>query len=244
MPYVLITGASGGIGSAATFTASKQGWEPICIGRSESLLAERLPGFRSIQTDVTDAQQVHELFERLDSEDTAPTALLHCVGSTLIAPFDRVTPEQYAEVLKVNLTSAFLVMSQFIGMLRKKGLPGSVVLFSSVVSRIGVSNHEVIAAAKAGVEGLAVSAAASYANIGIRVNVVAPGLTETPLTQRMLASEAGRTAAAKQYPMAGINRAEDVADVAVWLISPESSRITGQVIPVDGGFSRIRPLVR
>ena len=244
MPYVLITGASGGIGGRCAVLASSRGWEPLCVGRSLSRLQERLSGYRAHEADVCEAAQVRALFEQLDSEDTVPTALIHAVGSTLIGPLDRVTPEQYAETLRVNLTSAFLTLASFVALLKKRGQPGSAVLFSSVVSRIGVANHEVIAAAKAGVEGLALSAAASYAALGIRVNVVAPGLTETPLTQRMLSSEAGRTAAVRQYPLTGINQAEDVAATAQWLISPEASRITGQVIAVDGGFSRVRPLVR
>lgn len=113
-----------------------------------------------------------------------------------------------------------------------------------MVSRIGIANHEIISAAKAAVEGFARSAAASYASLGIRVNVIAPGLTETPLTSRMLSSEAGRIAAIKQYPLPDINHADDVAEMACWLISEQASRITGQIIAVDGGFSSVRPLVR
>lgn len=244
MSYVLITGASGGIGSRAARLASSKGWEPLCVGRSLSRLQEGLPGYRAYEADVGESEQVRNLFEQLDTEDTVPTALIHCVGSTLISPLDRVTPAQCADTLRTNLVSAVLTLTQFIALLKKRNLSGSAVLFSSVVSRIGVANHEIIAAAKAGVEGLALSAAASYAALGIRINVVAPGLTETPLTQRMLSSEAGRTAAAKQYPLTGINQAEDVAAAALWLISADASRITGQVMAVDGGFSRVRPLVR
>jgi len=244
MPHVLITGASGGIGQAVVSIAAKHDWEPICVGRSFEKLREQLPGFHHVEADVTDESQVKLLFENLEANDRPPSALIHCVGSTLISPLERVTAEQYADTLKVNLTSAFMVSAHFISALKRASKPGAIVLFSSVVSRIGVANHEVIAAAKAGIEGFALSAAASYASFGIRVNVVAPGLTETPLTARMLSSDVGRAAASKQYPIAGINHANDVAEAACWLISPQSARVTGQVIAVDGGFSRIRPLVR
>lgn len=244
MRYVLITGASGGIGQAVARLAAARGLDPVCVGRSGARMAELFPGYRRIEADVTDESQVAQLFERLEAEDILPQALVHCVGSTLIGPLERIGAAQYAEVMRVNLGSSFLMGRRFIAALRGRSLPGSMVMFSSVVSRIGVANHEVIAAAKAGIEGFAISAAASYAAQGIRLNVVAPGLTETPLTQRMLASEAGRAAATKQYPIPGINQAEDVAEAALWLASPQSSRVTGQVIAVDGGFSHIRPLVR
>ena len=244
MSYVLITGASGGIGQAVASLVASHGWDPICVGRSAAKLRERLPGLRHVEADVTQEAQVKGMFEDLEGDDVLSSALIHCVGSTLIGPLERVSAAQYAETISINLTSAFLVSAHFIGALKRASKPGSVVLFSSVVARIGVANHEIIAAAKAGIEGFALSAAASYANLGIRVNVVAPGLTETPLTERMLSSEVGRAAASKQYPIAGINHASDVAEAAHWLISPQSVRITGHVIPVDGGFSRIRPLVR
>lgn len=244
MPQVLITGASGGIGQAVANVATGHDWEPICVGRSLDKLRGLLPGFHHVEADVTDESQVKMLFDDLEAGSRLPSALIHCVGSTLISPLDRVSAEQYAETIKINLTSAFMVSAHFISALKRASKPGAIVLFSSVVSRIGVANHEVIAAAKAGIEGFALSAAASYASLGIRVNVVAPGLTETPLTARMLSSEAGRVAANKQYPIAGINDANDVAETACWLISPGSARITGQIIAVDGGFSRIRPVVR
>ena len=122
--------------------------------------------------------------------------------------------------------------------------PGSAVFVSSVVARIGVANHEAIAAAKGGLEALVRSAAATYATRGLRFNVVAPGLTETPLTAGMLKHDAMREAAARQYPLGGVQSASDVASAITWLLSPDSSRITGQILPVDGGFTAVRPLVK
>jgi Dehydrogenases with different specificities (related to short-chain alcohol dehydrogenases) len=118
------------------------------------------------------------------------------------------------------------------------------VLVSSVVAQIGVANHEAIAAAKAGVEGLVRSAAATYAPIGLRVNAVAPGMTDTPLTAGMLKVAAMREGAGKQYPLGGVQTAEQIAEVMAFLLSESASRITGQCIAVDGGFTTIRPLVK
>ena len=121
---------------------------------------------------------------------------------------------------------------------------GAAVFASSVVARIGVANHEAIAAAKGGVEALVRSAAATYAAQGVRVNAVAPGMTETPMTSGMLKMPAMREGAARQYPLGGVQTADQVADVMAWLLGDGAARLTGQVIAVDGGFTTVRPLVK
>jgi NAD(P)-dependent dehydrogenase (short-subunit alcohol dehydrogenase family) len=148
------------------------------------------------------------------------------------------------EVMRVNLDSAWYVLQAWVGVVRQSGLPGSAVLCSSVVARLGVANHEAIAAAKGGIEALARSAAATYAAAGLRINAVAPGMTETPMTAGMLRSDALREGAGRQYPLGGIQSAGQVADAVAWLLSDQAARITGQVIPIDGGFTSVRPIVR
>ncbi len=117
-------------------------------------------------------------------------------------------------------------------------------LHRSVVARIGVANHEAIAAAKAGVEGLVRSAAATYAPSRIRVNAVAPGIMDTPAVARIIGTEAARAGAAKQYPLPGIGDPADLARLMAWLLSDKAGWITGQVWAMDGGFSSVRPLVK
>lgn len=244
MKQLLITGASGGIGQAVARLGAARGLEPIGVGRSIDRLQTALPGLRHIEADVTTESGVERLFATMETAGLSPQALVHCVGSSQAGALERTRLADFEQTLVTNLTSTFLVSRAFVATLRRRALGGSVVLFSSVVTRIGVAQHELIAAAKAGVEGFTLSAAASHAAHGIRFNAIAPGLTETPLTQRLLSSEVGRAAAMKQYPLLGINQPEDVADLALWLTSSASSRVTGQVIAVDGGFSSVRPLVR
>jgi NAD(P)-dependent dehydrogenase (short-subunit alcohol dehydrogenase family) len=101
-----------------------------------------------------------------------------------------------------------------------------------------------VAAAKGGVEALVRSAAATYAAQGVRVNAVAPGMTETPMTAAMLRLPAMREGAGRQYPLGGVQSAAQVADTMAWLLGDAAARLTGQVIAVDGGFTTIRPLVK
>jgi NAD(P)-dependent dehydrogenase (short-subunit alcohol dehydrogenase family) len=144
--------------------------------------------------------------------------------------------------MRVNLDSAVFMLQAWIAALQ--GGPGSAVFASSVVARIGVANHEAIAAAKGGVEALVRSAAATYAAQRVRINAVAPGMTETPMTASMLKMPAMQEGAARQYPLGGVQTADQVADVMAWLLGDGSARLTGQVLAVDGGFTTIRPLVK
>ena len=112
------------------------------------------------------------------------------------------------------------------------------------MARNGVATHEEIAAAKGGVEALVRSAAATYAGQGVRVNAVAPGMTETPMTAGLLNLPAVREGAGRQYPLGGVQSADQVAEVLGWLLSGGAARLTGQIIAVDGGFTTVRPLVK
>jgi NAD(P)-dependent dehydrogenase (short-subunit alcohol dehydrogenase family) len=242
-PIVLVTGARGGIGRALCHMLHAQGWQVAAVGRDATLLAD-LPAHARIAADTTTPEGAAQAVALCAAQLGAPTHLAHCVGNTLIAPLHRTTPQQWREVLRVNLDSALAMLGAWIESRRGAQAPGAAVLVSSVVAGIGVANHEAIAAAKAGVEGLVRSAAATYAAQGLRVNAVAPGMTDTPLTAGLLKIPAMREGAGRQYPLGGVQTPEQVAQVMAWLLSDAASRITGQCIAVDGGFTTIRPLVK
>jgi NAD(P)-dependent dehydrogenase (short-subunit alcohol dehydrogenase family) len=150
----------------------------------------------------------------------------------------------FSDCLRANLVSSFHTLAAFIGALRETKTAGSAVLVSSAAARIGTPNHEAVAAAKAGVEGLVRGAAATYAAAGIRINAVAPGIMDTPAASGFLGGTPAREAAARQYPLPGIGSADELADLIVWLLSDHAARVTGQVWSMDAGFSAIRPWVK
>ena len=239
---VMITGASGGIGRALAQQLHGLGHRVVAVGRDASRIVD-VPATLRVSADTTTPEGAALAIAACqEALGATPGGLAHCVGSTLIAPLHRTKLDAYREVMRINLDSAVFMLQAWIAALQ--GGPGAAVLASSVVARIGVANHEAIAAAKGGVEALVRSAAATYAGQGLRINAVAPGMTETPLTANMLKLPAMREGAGKQYPLGGVQTATQVADAMSWLLGDGAARLTGQVIAVDGGFTTVRPLVR
>ncbi len=173
-----------------------------------------------------------------------PTALAHCVGNIRLSALHRMTEADFNDCLSANLISAFHTLAAFVGALRDARSQGAAVLVSSVAAQIGTPNHEAIAAAKGGLEGLVRGAAATYAAAGIRVNAVAPGIMESPAAAGIIGSSAAREAAARQHPLPGIGSPDELAELMVWLLSDKAAGVTGQVWALDGGFSSIRPLLK
>ncbi len=257
----LVTGARGGIGAELVARLRSAGHRVAAVGRDAATLGT-VSADAHLAFDTTTPEGAAAAIAACRTElGATPTWLAHCVGSTLIAPLHRTTALQYRELMRVNLDSAVYMLQAWIEAMRAggdgggsgspvsgsgriDGIGGAAVFASSVVARIGVANHEAIAAAKGGVEALVRSAAATYAPLRLRVNAVAPGMTETPMTASMLRVEAMREGAGKQYPLGGVQTAAQVADAMAWLLSDGAARITGQVIAVDGGFTTVRPLVR
>lgn len=236
-----VLGATGGIGSALSQALSRSGAQLAIAARGESRLRSlsRDTGAPFRALDGTDPEAVDEWIADLVSEFGELHGIANCVGSILLKPAHLTTPEEWTAVMDANLGSAFAVVRAAGRHLRRAG--GSVVLVSSAAATIGIANHEAIAAAKAGIAGLARSAAATYASVGLRFNVVSPGLTRTPLTERITSRPASARASIAMHALGRLGEPEDVAQAIAWLLAPSNSWITGQVLGVDGGLGSILP---
>lgn len=241
----LITGASGGLGRALADQLSRDGWDLVVVGRDAARLREAFgDAHRQIAADCTSVAGVKTVFDTLKAEQVVPTALAHCIGNIRLGALHRMSEQDFNACLSANLISAFHTLAGFVGQLRDARSEGAAVFVSSAAARVGTPNHEAIAAAKGGLEGLVRGAAATYAGAGIRVNAVAPGMLDTPAAASLISSAIAREAAARQYPLPGIGDPAELAGLMAWLLSPQGARVTGQVWSLDGGFSTIRPLVK
>jgi len=235
----VVLGATGGIGSALTRRLAAHGSRVLAAGRSAEKI-EALAAETGATPFVLDARRGAEVqaslvaaldrFGRLDG-------VANCVGSLLLKPAHLTSQDEFDATIATNLGTAFAAV-QAAARVMKGG--GSVVLVSSAAARLGLANHEAIAAAKAGVIGLVLSAAATYAGRGLRVNCVAPGLVETPLTARITGNAQAAGASMAMHALGRFGAPEEVASAIEWFLAPEQGWVTGQVLGVDGGLASVR----
>ncbi|MFT5292522.1 MAG: NAD(P)-dependent dehydrogenase (short-subunit alcohol dehydrogenase family) [Planctomycetota bacterium] len=236
----LVLGAAGGIGSCLCRKLSAQGDRLALAGRDSDRLRDlaRSLDASAHPLDATSCEQVEEAVKSVVMEHGRIDGIVNCVGSILLKPSHRTSSEEWRSVLATNLDSAFSAVKAGTSAMLKTG--GSIVLLSSAAARIGLPNHDAIAAAKAGVVGLALSAAASYAARGIRVNVVSPGLVRTPLSEPLTQNPASEKASVAMHALQRLGEPEDVARAIAWFLDPLQSWVTGQVLGVDGGLGSVR----
>ena len=218
----------------------EQGSKVTCLARDESRVEElKSLGAEVVVGDALDKESVSAAIEIASQQgDGKISGVAHLVGSIAIRPPHALALDAFNEVITTNLSSAFLTLSMCGKAMLKMG-GGRMVFTSSVAGSLGLVNHEAIAAAKGGVESMVRSAAATYAKRGIRVNAVAPGLTDTRLAATILRSDAMREASANMIPLKRINEAEEIATSIHWLLTGAPDNFTGQVMHLDGGMSQI-----
>ncbi len=238
MANFVILGAYGGIGSALARQLVATGHRVLLAGRDADRLRAlgdelQMP---TAHAEATESATVEAAIAAGAAQLDGLDGVANCFGSLLLKPGHVTTDAEFEQVLSVNLKSALAAVR---GAVKAMPKGGSVVLVSSAAARIGLVNHEAIAAAKAGVQGLALSAAATYANKGIRFNCVAPGLTETPLTARVTGTEAIARASLKMHALGRFGKPQEIARAIAFLLDPEQSWITGQVLGVDGGLGSL-----
>ncbi len=238
--YVVL-GATGGIGSALVSRIHGRGGKTVLAAQNEARLAAlgAEVGSPYLSLDAAEPEEVKAAIKLCVDTHGRFDGIVNSVGSILLRPAHLTKIEDFDATVRVNLRSAFAVVHSAAAALRKGG--GSIVLVSTAAARTGLANHEAIAAAKAGVQGLALSAASTYASAGIRVNVVAPGLIETPLAAAITGSEKALEASKAMHAMGRIGQPDEVASAIEWLLDPTQSFVTGQILGVDGGLGTVRP---
>jgi NAD(P)-dependent dehydrogenase (short-subunit alcohol dehydrogenase family) len=243
-PVHLILGATGGIGSALARVLAANGAHLVLAARNadalRSLGAEL--GATTVPIDATQPADIDRAVETAIQTHGRLDGAANCVGSLLLKPAHLTRPEEFDDVVSVNLRSAFSLVRASTRAMMNNTAPtgGSIVLVASAAARIGLANHEAIAAAKGGVMSLTLSAAASYAAKQVRVNCVAPGLVRTPLTARITGSAAAEQSSVAMHALGRLGDPGDVARAIAFLLDPANSWITGQTLGVDGGLGTLR----
>jgi len=229
----LVVGGSSGIGLALTNQLASENNKVIVLSRNQN------------QLQINENIEFHSI-NVLDEAPSFPTidhelnGLAFCPGSINLKPFKSLKEQDYLNDFNVNALGAVKVINKYLPNI-KKADGSSIVLFSTVAVQTGMPYHASVAMAKGAVEGLTRTLAAEFAP-QIRVNTIAPSLTDTPMASRLLSSDEKREASAKRHPLNSIGKPENVAKAAAYLLSDDSGWITGQIMHIDGGISSLRLL--
>jgi NAD(P)-dependent dehydrogenase (short-subunit alcohol dehydrogenase family) len=229
---ILVVGGSSGIGSSLVKLLAKQGATVYNVSRNPA--SDWPAAINHLSLDVLEDTAALSAYlpEQLHG-------IVYSPGSINLKPFNRFTENDFLNDYKINVLGAVKIIQQSLKQL-KSAKGASVVLVSSVAARTGMAFHASIAAAKGAVEGLALSLAAELAPHQIRVNVISPSLTDTPLAQNLLNTPEKREASAKRHPLNKYGKPEDIANAMAFLLADESAWITGQVIGIDGGLGVLK----
>jgi NAD(P)-dependent dehydrogenase (short-subunit alcohol dehydrogenase family) len=234
----LIFGGIGGIGGALAEILAQRGETVYVTTSTPNRSSETsVPATHVLHADATEPETIQAAVRAASGQGL--NKLAYCVGTIDLKPLSRTTPEDLLQAFQINTVGAFTAIKEAAPHLAKTN--GAIVLFSSVAASRGFPSHAAIASAKAGLEGLARSLAAELAP-SVRVNVIAPSLTETPLAQGLTQNPKMKDAIAAMHPLPRLGHADEMAKAAAFLLSDDAGWITGQTLHIDGGrFSVEKP---
>ena len=233
---ILVFGGSGSIGKALAIKLIELDFYPIILSRNESDLKNISTEIKCDYRvcDVLDSDRVSEISREFKDEIFG---IAYCVGSINLKPLKNTSDEDFIESFKINTLGAINAIKINQESLAKNN--GSILLYSTIAVKQGFTNHTVISTAKGAVEGLTLSLAAEFAP-KIRVNCIAPSLTDAKMTQKLVSNEAIKKAIENMHPIPKIGTGEDFSDIGSFLLSDKNSWITGQIFHIDGGRSTLR----
>jgi len=235
---VLIYGATGGIGKATAERLRQEGCSLHLVGRDEARLQPMAATFDASYTigDVKDEDTFVRVTEDAGSE---LQGLVYAVGTLNLRSLRQLTPHDFLNDFQINAAGAAQAVRAALSALRKGNRPTSIVLYSSVAATQGFANHASIGMAKAAVSGLTLSLAAELAP-AIRVNAIAPSLTDTPLAEPLTSNDKMKEAIENFHALPRLGTAQEMAALTSFLLSADAHWITGQIIGADGGRSSLR----
>ena len=233
---ILIFGGTGAIGFSIAKKISEENNTPVIISRNKEDLINKadIIGCEYEICDVLDKDQIDQVSKK--HGDTV-FGIAYCIGSINLKPLKITKDEDFTESYKINTLGAINCIKSNIESLAKNN--GSILFFSTIAVQQGFTNHSIVSSSKGAIEGLTLSLAAEFAP-KIRVNCIAPSLTDSKMSQKMLSNENIRKAIENMHPIPKIGQGDDFGDLSYFLLSQKNSWITGQIFHIDGGRSTLR----
>ncbi len=233
---ILIFGGTGAIGFSIAKKMNEEGYSPVIISRNKEDLASKAEniGCEYETCDILDSDQIENVSKKYNDE---VVGLAYCVGSINLKPLRMSKNDDFIDSFKINTLGAINVIKSNLPSLTKNN--GSILLFSTVAVQQGFTNHSIVSSSKGAIEGLTLSLAAEFAP-KIRVNCIAPSLTDSKMSQKMVSNETIKKAIENMHPIPKIGQGEDFGDLSSFLLSEKNSWITGQIFHIDGGRSTLR----
>ena len=237
---IVIIGGTGGIGSEILSNFTKKGDDVFIGSLNQTKIIEHSKTFNcgGDTIDVTNMDNFESFFYKENKHLNGIDAIINCVGSVILKPSHMASKDEIYKTYQLNIFNSIGTIKYGVDHLRHRG--GSIILFSSAAANIGLKNHDIISSAKGAINSLVKSAAMSYANYDIRINAVAPGLVDTPLTSKIINNDAALKYSTKMHPLNRIGKPKNIYGCVEWLVAPDSDWVTGQTITLDGGLSSLK----
>ena len=233
---ILIFGGTGAIGFSIAEKMSLEGYSPVIISRNEEELINKSKKI-NCEYEVCDVLENNQIIKVSEKHNDAVFGVAYCIGSINLKPLKISKDNDFVESFKINALGAINVIKSNIDSLTKNN--GSILLFSTIAVQQGFTNHSVVSTSKGAIEGLTLSLAAEFAP-KIRVNCIAPSLTDSKMSQKMISNDNIRKAIENMHPIPKIGKGEDFADLSSFLLGKKNNWITGQIFHIDGGRSTLR----